>query len=150
MSSPRTLYSRLGGRPTLERVHGLLYDELFGHAWLGRFFEGLERTYLEEQQTDFLGAAMGGPKCYAGQYPRPAHRHMLISDELFDLRHELLERCIARAGVPAELASEWLRLDEGYRSAVVKHSIDECEQRYVFEDLVVIEDPRTGSDRLAG
>lgn len=149
MSSIRSLYARLGGHATLEQVHRLFYDEVFAHPWLGRFFEGIDQAFLEDQQTAFMAAVMGGPKRYVGQYPRPAHRHMFLTDELFDLRNRMLGEAIAAADVPAELAAEWLRLDNSFRNAVVKKTVDDCEQRYPFEPLMIIDDPRR-SGRAAG
>jgi len=148
MGTVRSLYARLGGHPTLERVHKLFYDKVYEHPWLGLFFEGIDQDFIEEQQTAFMAAVMGGPKRYVGQYPKPAHKHMFVDQELFDLRNEVLAESIAEAAVPADAASEWLKLDRNFANAIIKRSVDECEQRYVFEPIVHIPDPRRG--RLAG
>jgi len=148
MGTPRTLYARLGGHATLERVHKFFYDELFEHPWLGLFFEGIDQQHIEDQQTAFMAAVMGGPKRYVGQSPKAAHQHMFVSRELFDLRNDVLARAIERAGVPVELAVEWLTLDRNFAKAIVKDSVADCEQRYVFEPIVAIDDPRRG--RRAG
>ncbi len=150
MGTVRSLYARLGGHATLERVHKLFYDKLYEHPWLGRFFEGIEQQHIEDQQTAFMAAVMGGPKRYVGQYPQPAHRHMLVTPELFDLRSGILAEAIAEAGVPADVAAEWLALDRNFEKAIVKTGVEQCEQRYVFEPIVAIPDPRLGSDRQAG
>ncbi len=149
MGTVRSLYARLGGHPTLEVVHKLFYDKVYEHPWLGLFFEGIDQKFIEDQQTAFMAAVMGGPKRFVGQYPKPAHKHMFVSQELFDLRNDILGDAIREADVPEDVATEWLTLDRNFENAIIKQSVDQCEQRYVFEPIVDIADPRQGR-RLAG
>lgn len=146
MLSNREIFAAIGGRPTLERVHKRFYDLVFEHEWLGGFFEGIDQGFIEEQQTDFMSSIMGGPKCYTGQYPQPAHSHMYITEEIFALRSSLLDQAIRAEGVPEEARKAWIELDGSFRAAVLKASRDECKPRYVFEDVLDVPKPR----RLAG
>jgi len=36
-SIDKTLFDRLGGQRTLEKVHTIFYDKLYIHPWLGKF-----------------------------------------------------------------------------------------------------------------
>ncbi|MDH3327283.1 MAG: group 1 truncated hemoglobin, partial [Gammaproteobacteria bacterium] len=75
----KTLYERLGGVETLEKVHKIFYDKAYKHPWLRLYFTDKLQQVLEEQQTDFMTQLMGGPKKYGGKTPKMAHQHMNIT-----------------------------------------------------------------------
>jgi len=129
MSLDKTLFLRLGGKQTLVKVHKLFYDKAYSHPWLRKYFTDKPQEVLERQQTAFMGQLMGGPKAYAGKSPKSAHRHMEISEELFDLRSQMLSDSIKAAGVSDELRQEWLAADEALRRAVVK-PLEDCTRAY--------------------
>lgn len=133
-----SLYDQLGGRPTIERVHKLFYDKLYAHPWIGQFFTDVPRHVIEDQQTDFMAQTMGGPAQYCGKFPIPAHKHMFITEELFDLRHAMLEASLREAGVPAPLAESWLAIDAAFKPRLVKKSPSECEGRFNTDPILVI------------
>lgn len=150
MLSHRELYDAIGGRPTLERVHKRFYDDLYADPWLGGFFVDIDQDLIESQQTDFMSGVMGGPKCFAGQSPRQAHRHMFITDDMLTYRSRILERAIRAEGVSEEACAAWLDLDASFRGAIAKRSIDECEERYSFEGIVSVNGPVQGGLPEAG
>ncbi|MFT6363964.1 MAG: hemoglobin, partial [Planctomycetota bacterium] len=141
MINNRDVYAAVGGRPVLERVHKLLYDRLFSHPWLGAFFAEVEQDFIESQQTDFMSSVSGGPKSYVGQPPLPSHVHMFLNEEIFELRHKMLDVSIREAGVPEEAREAWLKLDRSFVAAVVKKSVGDCKQRYSFEGIVAVAKP---------
>jgi len=136
-----SLYEQLGGRPTLERVHEIFYDKLYAHEWLKGFFVGVDQKVIENQQTDFMAQALGGPDLYCGKFPVPAHKHMFITEEVFDLRHMLLEQSLREAAVPEPLRTRWLKIDGAFKGRLVKKSVTECEGRYKTEPIVVVPRP---------
>ena len=139
MSDPaQSLYELLGGHPTLARVHKVFYDKIYRHAWLGQFFAEIDQTLIENQQTDFMAQAMGGPARYCGKFPIPAHKHMFITEELFETRGALLEESLEEAGVPEPLAERWLKIDSSFKARLVKKSPSECEGRFKTEAIIVI------------
>lgn len=138
MVTTTSLYEQLGGRPTIERVHKVFYDKLYAHPWLGKFFVEVSQRLIEDQQTDFMAQTMGGPAAYCGKFPIPAHKHMFITEELFDTRHELLEQSLQEVGVPQALAASWLAVDAAFKARLVKKSPSECEGRFKMEPIVVI------------
>mgnify|MGYP003986433725 FL=1 len=135
------LYDDVGGRPCIERVHKRLYDKLLSHPWLKDFFKGNDRNHLESQQTEFMMLILGGPKIYGGRPPATAHCHMFVTEEIFLIRHELLSQSLTEAGVSPEHKLRWLEFDYGFKAALVKNSIDECEGRYKSEPIIVVEKP---------
>lgn len=129
--SPRqSLYDRLGGRECLERVHRKLYDRIFTHEAFNAFFASVNQPHQEDQQTDFMAWKMGGPSRYGGRLPEAAHEHLYITEALFDLRHQILSETLDDCGVSPDMRDEWLAIDMGFKSMIVKQSIDDCRKRY--------------------
>ena len=131
----------IGGKPCVERVHSILYNKLLSDPWLKQFFVGLERWFLEEQQTDFMTTLFGGPKSYFGKFPMEAHKHLFITDEIFMRRHKFLEESLTEANIPEEHKKRWLEYDIKMKPAIVKKTVDECEKRYASEDVLVVPKP---------
>ncbi|MDH5777641.1 MAG: group 1 truncated hemoglobin [Gammaproteobacteria bacterium] len=140
MAIDKTLFDRIGGMPTLERVHKIFYDKLFAHPWLKQFFVEHPQEIFEKQQTTFMAGLMGGPKVYAGKTPKMAHQNILITDEMFELRSSILSQSISEANIADDLRDEWLEADRTLKQAVVKSSIDEC--RTMFDGQRIYDIPR--------
>ena len=136
-----TLFSELGGMPCLERVHRIFYDKLLNHPWLKGFFEGVPRRHLESQQSEFLAGVFGGPKIYGGRPPKSAHVHLFITEEVFLIRHGLLEESLSEANIRPDLKERWLAYDMRMKKVLVKKSVSECKGRYNTEPVIVVEKP---------
>lgn len=136
MAIDKTLFDRLGGLGTFERVHKIFYDKAYEHPWLSQYFTDKPQEVLERQQTDFMVQLMGGPKKYAGKTPKSAHQHMMISEKLFDLRAEMLSDSIREAGISDDLREEWLAADGALKKALVKSSVEECSQSYPNQPIL--------------
>ena len=136
MKIDKTLYDRLGGIETLNKVHKIFYDKVYLHSWLKKYFAGKPQHVLEEQQTDFMVQLMGGPKVYSGKSPKSAHQHMLITEELFEERAKILSESIKQAGVADNLRHEWLAADAALKKALIKHSINECSVAYPTQPIL--------------
>jgi truncated hemoglobin YjbI len=136
-----SLFDLLGGRATLDRVHVAFYDKLYADPWLSQFFVGIERAFIEDQQGDFMAQCMGGPQRYMGRAPPYAHQHMFITEELFDLRHSMLEASLRECGVPDALRARWLKIDRAFKRRLVKASPADCQGRYRTEPVMVIRKP---------
>ncbi|WP_455204217.1 group I truncated hemoglobin [Kaarinaea lacus] len=120
----QTLFEAVGGLPTLRRVHKIFYDKVYAHPWLGQFFIGHNQEAIENRQTSFMAQKMGGDVNYWGKDPKMAHRAMYITDELFDLRADLLEESLIEVGVPEALRQRWLKIDNAFRRQIVKTSVE--------------------------
>ena len=136
-----SLFEELGGMPCLDRVHKIFYDKLLAHPWLKGFFEGKQRWHLEEQQSHFMSRLFGGPLIYSGRMPKSAHTHMFITEEMFMVRHALLEESLTEAGIAPDLKARWLEYDLGMKKALVKNDISECFGRYKTEPIITVEKP---------
>ena len=136
-----TLFDALGGRETLARVHHALYNKLYGHPWLKQFFRDRTQEHQENQQTDFMMRALGGPSVYGGRLPKAAHEHIYITEEVFRLRHELLEQSLKECGVPDDLAKRWLHIDFCFMAAIVKDRPDECRKRFTTDEIIAVDKP---------
>lgn len=136
MAIDKTLYDRLGGKPTFVKVHKIFYDKAYAHPWLSKFFTDKPQEVLENQQTDFMVQLMGGPKAYGGKSPKSAHQHMVISDELFELRSQMLSDSIKEYGLSDALREEWLAADRTFKRALMKSSESECTQAYPNQPIL--------------
>jgi hemoglobin len=140
MSEQESLFSQVGGTIQIRRVHKIFYDKIYEHPWLSLYFEGIDQEMIENQQTDFISKTLGGPSVYCGALPVPAHKHMRITDELFDERSRLLAESLREAGIPEQAAKQWLERDAAFRSRLVKPSVADCEKR--FNTDTIIDHPR--------
>jgi len=140
----KSLFDRLGGISTLKKVHKTFYDKAYQHPWLKLYFTDKPQQVLEEQQTAFMTQLTGGPRMYSGKTPKMAHQHMNISDELFELRQQMLSESIQKHNISDDLREEWLRVDDALKKAIVKKSIDECKTSYATQEVLDFHNPAPG------
>jgi hemoglobin len=146
--SERSLFDELGGTETLKRVHKIFYDKIYAHPWIGQFFAHVSQEIIESQQSDFMAQAMGGPARYCGAFPVAAHKHMNISQELFELRHSLLVESLREAGLSDDHQAKWLRIDGAFKAGIVKKSFSDCEKRFTTDEILDFQKP-FGSKKAA-
>jgi len=123
MKRKETLLDAVGCLPTLEKVHRIFYDRIYAHPWIGHFFVGHNQASIENRQTRFMAEKMGGDVPYFGKDMKMTHRYMFITEELFELRSQLLRESLEEAGVPLALAKRWLKIDSAFKRQIVKDSI---------------------------
>ena len=134
-------FEQIGGRPALEKINRIFYDKVFAHPWLSQYFVDIGQDTIESQQTDFLQSTFGGPRVYCGRLPVPAHQHIYITEELFDLRSSLLEESLREYGLDEKLIVHWMKIDGAFRSVLVKKSASECRKRYNTDRIKDYPDP---------
>ena len=61
---------------------------------------------------------------------------MVITEELFNLRADLLSQSIKEAGIRDELREEWLDADRTFKRALEKKSESECTQAYPNQPIL--------------
>jgi hemoglobin len=61
---------------------------------------------------------------------------MYITEELFDLRPEILKESILACGVPEDMAERRVRIDSAFRHSLVKKSVDQCEKRFFTDEIL--------------
>jgi len=122
-AAKQTLFDKLGGLPTLERVHKRFYDKIYIHPWLKKFFEGHEQAAIELRQTQFMAEKFGAAIRYPGMELELAHRRMYISEELLTLRRELLRESLEEEHVPEDMIVRWLKIDGAFWKNIRKDSL---------------------------
>jgi len=104
----------------LSEILNNFYSRVYEDPRLSVFFEGVTKDRAIEKQFSFLKSIFTGEKCYFGDHPKSAHHWMVISDDLFDYREELMEQCLREYGLTEELIVHWRKMEEVFRSAIVK------------------------------
>lgn len=89
--------------------------------------------------------ALGGPNIYCGKLPIPAHKHMMITEDLFALRQSLLKEALQEAGACDELCERWLAIGEAFRPKLIKKSVSECEARFKDDEILNFDNPKSQS-----
>lgn len=135
-------FNDLGGRKILEQVSKIFYDKVYEHPWLGLYFQEVDQEVIEAQQVDFMSAALGGPKVYLGKLPIPAHKHILITEEIFDLREKLLHEALQEANACSQLIERWQKIDNAFKSKLIKKNLTECEKRFNSDEIIFFPEPK--------
>ena len=135
------LYNTLPRKSIVREVCEIFYEKVYDHEWISLFFKDVTKEHITKQQTDFVTAALGGPKRYCGRLAKDAHTHMVITEELFELRKSMLVEALDEAKAPEELKERWLRIDEGFRRGMVKTSAAECKKRFFTDTIKAFKNP---------
>ncbi len=104
----------------LSEVLDVFYTRVLKDERMAPFFEGVSKQRIAEKQYSFMRQIFTGERIYFGDRPRNAHSWMVISDELFDYREELLAQCLREYGLSEDLIEEWRAVDEIFRKQIVK------------------------------
>lgn len=104
----------------LTKILNDFYTRVYDDPKLSSFFENTTKQRSIEKQYSFLYQVFTGEKVYFGDRPRNAHHWMVISNELFDYRAALMEKCIRAQGLPEKMITQWLEMENGYRKEMVK------------------------------
>jgi len=104
----------------LNKILTDFYVDAFQDSRLGGFFKGFTTDRLIQKQYNFLYQLLTGEKVYFGSRPRNAHHWMVISDELFDYREDLLFYHARKHGLAEHLIDRLRKMDEIFRNRMVK------------------------------
>ncbi len=114
------LWAALDDGAKLRDILTDFYTRVYADERLAPFFEGVTIERAIGQQYSFLRDKITGSSLYFGDRPRNAHHWMVISDELFDYREELMMECLRRAGLPDDMVVAWRAIEEVFRGQIVK------------------------------
>lgn len=135
-----SLFEKLGGYPMFRKINKIFYDKVYADPWMKQFFSHVPQEHIENQQTDFMAAAFGGPEQYSGRLIPDAHQHIHITEELFLLREKLLDEAFVEAGAPSELVTRWKKIDNAFKKGILK-SKEECVRRFATDSILSFENP---------
>ncbi len=129
------------------KVNTAFYERVYKHPWMSKVFRKVPQEHITAQQTDFILGALGGPKIYCGRWPTDAHPHIFVDQEMWDLRGRFLKEALDEVKFPPDLALKWIRIDEGFKRAIMKNSLADCQKRF-FSDEIIYE-PNTATKKAA-
>jgi len=112
------------------------YAIVFKDERLAPYFSDVTRQRLVEKQFSFLRSLITGSRDYLGQRPRNAHHWMVISDDLFDYRLSIMQKCLERHGLESIWVQRWHVYEEFFRADIVK---DRPAPRIVDGQIINIE-----------
>jgi ferredoxin/truncated hemoglobin YjbI len=113
------LWSELGGslaRAVLEDF----YAQVYADPQLAPFFVHVTIDRAIDKQYSFMRQLMTGERVYFGDRPRNAHHWMVISQDLFDYRQQLMVTTLQAHGLSPLQIARWTRLEQHYRLDIVK------------------------------
>jgi len=120
-----SLWDDAGGERGVRPIIQALYDALFDDPMVGFLFAGKDKAKLVEHQLWFTARFLDGPQDkYVGRPLPEAHAHLPLLPGHFDRRHHLLREILVKYKFPKHVADEWLRVDLGLKTAVLKTGSD--------------------------
>lgn len=134
-------FESMGGRKILIEINKVFYDKVYAHPWLKSYFQAVPQQHIEDQQIDFMQKVLGGHNVYVGKTPPATHNHMFISDELFDVRKQLLIEAFRESNANADLVEKWLAMDESFRRFITNKSPAECKPRFKTDPILNFSKP---------
>lgn len=120
-----SLWDDAGGEAGVRRVLRRLYEKMLADTMVGFLFGGKDIDTIVEHQVWFTARFLGGPNDrYQGRPMPEAHASLPLLAGHFDRRHHLLRETLEELTVPAHVTREWLQIDQGLRTAVLKTGAD--------------------------
>ncbi|MEK9951256.1 MAG: 2Fe-2S iron-sulfur cluster-binding protein [Curvibacter sp.] len=114
------LWAELGQGRVVRQVLEAFYARVYADGQLAHFFEGVTMARSIDKQYSFLKQCMTGEKVYMGDRPRNAHHWMIISNELFNYRQQLMVQTLQAHGLTPGQIARWTRFEEVFRPDMVK------------------------------
>jgi truncated hemoglobin YjbI len=114
------LWSALGEGVLMNSILKDFYARVYADSQLQPFFSGFTQQRLIEKQYSFMQQLMTGNKVYFGNRPRNTHHWMVISDELFAHREQLMLESMRSHGLAEKWIVRWLAIENYYRTDIVK------------------------------
>lgn len=118
------------------KVNEKFYELIYNDTWLKSIFVIVDQKIITTQQTDFIVGALGGPRRYCGRSPADAHPHIFVDEEMWQLREKYLRQAFQETNFPQELGEKWIRIDEAFKSQIIKKDKSECTKRYASDEII--------------
>ncbi|MDN4075623.1 group I truncated hemoglobin [Fictibacillus terranigra] len=97
-----SLYEKLGGRDSIEKVVDSFYEKVLADPVVNHFFEHTNMDKQRKHQTKFLSYALGGPNQYSGTSMAKVHENMNLQPEHFTAIVHHLKEALEEFRVPNE------------------------------------------------
>jgi truncated hemoglobin YjbI len=96
------------------------YTRVYADPQLAPFFVGVTQQRLIEKQYSFLHQILTASPVFFGSRPRNAHHWMVISEDLFDRREQIMRDCLKTHGLSEKWIARLLQVEGHYRQDIVK------------------------------
>ncbi len=123
----------------VQLINKNFYDRVYADPWLRKMFEIVPQDVIESQQTDFMVGALGGPVRYRGRSPKDAHPHLFVTEEIWQRREDHLLATFKELNIDDQIATKWLKIDNAFKQAIIKSSLDECEKRFFTDEIISLD-----------
>lgn len=115
------LYRELGGKDTIQRFTDDFYDRMLKDARIARYFDGINKAYLQRVLAEYFCVVAGGPCVYDGVSMKASHAHLGIDRAAFNALVENLQDAMLAAGVPFSAQNRLLaRMAHFHRDIITK------------------------------
>ena len=114
------MWAALKNGALLTKILDDFYTRVYADPLLNPYFEDVTKDWVAQKQYSFLSQVFTGDKVYLGNNPRNAHHWMVVSDELFDYRENIMIECLRRHGLDEHLVMRWRAMEDSYRKDIVK------------------------------
>lgn len=116
----KSLYHRLGGKPSIDAAVELFYKKVLADDRIKAFFDDINMNAQRRKQKAFLSAAFGGPEPWTGKDMRKAHANLPgLTEAHFNAVAENLQKTLEELKVPRELITEVLTIAASTRDDVL-------------------------------
>jgi len=115
------MWLALGEGELLNEILRDFYDVVYKDVRLSPFFSGITKQRSIEKVYLFFKQLFSGEKVYIGDRPRNAHHWMVISNELFSYREEIMLGVLRKHGLSEHLVERWRKAEESFRMDIVKN-----------------------------
>lgn len=117
----------LGGKEVLFKITTNLYQRIFRHPSLKLHFHSIPQKKLIRGIVEFMYLSLDSSSNYTGMHPIEIHKHMFITEEIFELRESILKEVFDELDIDPELREKWLKIDNAFKPGIVKKKFSECE-----------------------
>jgi truncated hemoglobin YjbI len=114
------LWAALGEGALLRPILQDFYTRVYADPQLAPFFVGVTQQRLIEKQYSFLHQILTASPVFFGSRPRNAHHWMVISEDLFDRREQIMRDCLKTHGLSEKWIARLLQVEGHYRQDIVK------------------------------
>lgn len=104
----------------LNKILDEFYTIVYADPKLSPFFQNITKQRSVEKVHLFMRQVFTGEKIFIGDRPRNAHHWMVISNELFDHREDIMMSCLRNNDIPEHIILKWRAIEELFRPDIVK------------------------------
>lgn len=114
-----TLYEKIGGQPTVEKIVENFHKNILTDSSVSTFFARTDMAKPRTHQIAFLSQILDGPKQYAGRPMDKTHAGMSLQQPHFDAIVKHLNAAMTASGVSAEDAKAALDRVAGLKGSIL-------------------------------